>query len=69
MVDDDGGRQPYPTWVRVVLIGLQALGVVVGLLLGVVTYDAWSRPDDSGATATTTTVVAPATAVPPDTLG
>lgn len=65
---DDGGPRPYPTWVRVLLVGLQALGLVGGLVLGVVTYDAWSQPDDSGAT-TTTTVVTAETAVPPDTLG
>jgi hypothetical protein len=67
MVYDDGGRRPHPTWLRVLLIGLQALGVVVGLVVGVLTYDAWSQPDD--APATTTTVVTPETAVPPDTLG
>jgi hypothetical protein len=67
MVDDEGGRRPYPTWVRVLLIGLQALGIVVGLVVGVLTYDAWSQPDD--APATTTTVVTPETAVPPATLG
>jgi len=67
MVDDESGRRPYPTGVRVVLVGLQALGVVVGLVLGVVTYDAWSRPD--AATAPPTTAVTPETAVPPDTLG
>ena len=60
--DEGGGRRPYPTRVRVLLVGLQALGVVVGVVLGVLTYDAWSQPDDSGATTTTT-------AVPPDTLG
>ena len=67
MVDEDGGRQRYPTWVRVALVGLQALGVVVGVVVGVLTYDAWSQPDP--APATTTTVVTPETAVPPDTLG
>ena len=67
MVDEDGGRRRYPTWLRVLLVGLQALGVVAGLVLGVLTYDAWSQPDD--APAPTTTVVTPETAVPPDTLG
>ena len=67
MVDDDGGRRRYPTWVRVVLVGLQGLGVVAGLVLGFLTYDAWSQPDE--APATTTSVVTPETAVPADTLG
>ncbi len=67
MVDEDGGRRLHPTWLRVLLVGLQALGVVAGLVLGVLTYDAWSQPDP--APATTTTVVTPETAVPPDTLG
>lgn len=65
---DDGGRRPHPTWVRILLVGLQALGLVVGLIVGVLTYDAWSQPDSDPAP-TTTTVVAPETAVPPDTLG
>jgi hypothetical protein len=68
MVDEGGGRRPYPTWVRVLLVGLQAVGIVGGLVLGVLTYDAWSQTDDGRAT-TTTTVVTPETAVPPDTLG
>jgi len=68
MVEEGGGRRPYPTWVRVLLVGLQVLAVVVGLVVGVLTYDAWSQPDDDGA-APTTTVVTPETAVPPDTLG
>ncbi len=63
----DGGRRTYPTWVRVVLVGLQALGVVAGLVLGALTYDAWSQPDDAGSAPTS--VVTPAPAVPPDTLG
>ena len=67
MVDEDGGRQRYPTWVLVVLVGLQALGVVVGVGVGVLTYDAWSQPDTEPVT--TTTVVTPETAVPADTLG
>ncbi len=64
----DGGRPPYPTWVRVVLVGLQALGVVAGLVLGVLTYDAWSQPDDADS-APTPGAVTPESAVPPDTLG
>ena len=68
MDDEDGGRPRHPTWVRVVLIALQGLGLVVGLVVGVLSYDAWSQADDSGAT-TTTTVVPPETEVPPDTLG
>ena len=56
-------RRRYPTWVRVTLVGLQALGVVLGLVLGVATYDAWSEPD-TPASATTTTVVVPETVVP-----
>ncbi len=67
MVDDDGRRR-HPTWVRVLLIGVQAAGLIVGLVVGVLTYDAWSQPDDGGAT-TTTTAVTPEMAVPPDTLG
>ncbi len=66
-MEGDGARRLYPTWVRVTLVGLQALGVVAGLVLGVLTYDAWSQPDDGAAP--TTTVVTPATEVPPDTLG
>jgi hypothetical protein len=59
-------RRRYPTWVRVTLVGLQAGGVVVGLLLGHATYDAWSKPD-TPASATTTTVVqaVPVTETPP----
>lgn len=65
--DDDDRRRPYPTWLRVLLVGLQAVGVVVGLVVGVLTYEAWSQTDD--APTPTTTVVTPETAVPPDTLG
>ena len=45
MDPDDGGRR-YPTWVRVTLVGLQAAGIVVGLVVGTATYDAWSEPDE-----------------------
>jgi hypothetical protein len=62
---DGEERRRYPTWVRVLLVGLQAAGVVFGLVLGVATYDAWSQPD-TPASATTTTVVVPVTE---DTLG
>ncbi|MET1050296.1 MAG: hypothetical protein ABWZ55_11780 [Acidimicrobiales bacterium] len=69
MDDGDGERPRYPTWVRVALVALQALGVIGGLVLGVLTYDAWSQPDDPEVSTTTTTVVSPETAVPPATLG
>ncbi len=68
MVDGEGERRPYPTWVRVVLVSLQALGVVGGVTLGILTYDAWSQPADPAPTSTTT-VVPPETEVPPATLG
>lgn len=61
----DGRR--YPTWVRVTLIGLQAVGIVVGLVVGTATYEAWSQSDDAEPP-TTTTVVAEVP-VPPDTVG
>jgi hypothetical protein len=62
-----GGRRRHPTWVRVVLVALQALGIVLGIVLGTATYEAWSQPDEPDVP-TTTTVVAevPVTA---DTLG
>ncbi|HYF46544.1 MAG TPA: hypothetical protein VD926_10070 [Acidimicrobiales bacterium] len=62
------GRRRYPTWVRVVLVALQAAGVAGGVLLGNATYDAWSEPDEPTAV-TTTTTVAPAVPVTEDTLG
>jgi len=68
MVEDDGGRRPYPTWVRVLLVSVQTVGIVGGLVLGVLTYEAWSQPDDDGA-APTTTVVTPETVDPLDTPG
>ena len=61
------GRRRHPTWLRVVLIALQALGIVLGVVLGTATYDAWSQPDEPD-TPTTTTVVAEVP-VPEDTLG
>ena len=63
-------RRRYPTWLRVTLVALQAVGVVGGLVLGVLTYEAWSEPD-TPASATTTTAVVPETPVPvtEDTLG
>ena len=69
MVDGEGHRRPYPTWVRVVLVSLQALGVVGGVVLGTLTYDAWSQPADPAPTSTTTTAVPPETEVPLVTLG
>jgi hypothetical protein len=54
MAEERGRR--YPTWVRVVLIGLQAVGIVVGIVVGTATYDAWSQPDDGGSPTTTTVV-------------
>ena len=55
---DDRRRPRYPTWVRAVLVGLQVLGVVVGVVVGNLTYSAWSEPDAPAVP--TTTVVAPA---------
>ena len=34
MSDPEPERRRYPTWVRAVLVGLQALGVVGGVVLG-----------------------------------
>jgi hypothetical protein len=61
------GRRRHPTWLRVVLIALQVLGIVLGVVLGTATYDAWSQPDEPDVT-TTTTVVAEVP-VTEDTLG
>lgn len=69
MADPEQERRRYPTWVRAVLVGLQALGVVGGVVLGALTYDAWSQPADPHPTSTTTTAVPPETEVPPVTLG
>ena len=69
MVDGEGDRRPYPTWVRAVLVSLQALGVVGGVVLGTLTYEAWSQPADPVPTSQTTTAVPPETEVPPVTLG
>jgi hypothetical protein len=67
MAAADRKRPRYPTWVRVVLIALQAAGVIGGVLLGNATYSAWSEPDEP--TVVTTTTVAPAVPVTEDTLG
>ncbi|HEY8058285.1 MAG TPA: hypothetical protein VID94_06015 [Acidimicrobiales bacterium] len=69
MADREQERRHYPTWVRAVLVGLQALGVVGGVMLGALTYDAWSQPADSRPTSTTTTAVPTETEVLPVTLG
>lgn len=62
----------HPTWLRVVLVGLQAAGVVLGLVLGLVTYQAWSEPDGDAAgpgTATSLPAPVPETPAPEATLG
>lgn len=61
MAAEGDGRRRYPTWLRVVVVALQALAVVVGVLVGNATYEAWSTPDDPPAP---TTVVAPVVPVP-----
>jgi hypothetical protein len=61
--DDRPGR--YPTWVRAALVALQVLAVVGGLVVGHLTYEAWSRPDDPAPTPTAVTPTPPA---PSDTL-
>ena len=58
----------YPTWVRVLLFSLSVAGVLVGIVVGSLTYAAWSEPDDEGPAATTT-IVDPAEPEPPETLG
>ena len=63
----ESGRRRHPTWLRAVLIGLQAVGIVLGIVLGTATYDAWSQPDEPGPP--TTTIVVPEVPVTPDTLG
>jgi hypothetical protein len=68
MADPEAERRRYPTWLRAVLVGLQALGVIGGVVLGTLTYDAWSQPSAPGPP-TTRTVVPPETEVPPVTLG
>jgi len=60
-------RGRHPTWVRVVLVALQLLGLVGGLVLGNASYQAWSDPDEP--TVATTTTVVPAVPVTEDTLG
>ncbi len=40
----------HPTWLRVVLVALPVVAVLVGLAVGLVTYDAWSHPDPSATT-------------------
>ena len=42
----DDRRDRYPPWVRAALIALQVLGVVGGLVVGHLTYNAWSHPAD-----------------------
>jgi hypothetical protein len=69
MVDTEPEQRRYPTWLRAVLVGLQALGVIGGIVLGTLTYEAWSQPADPVPTSTTTTVVPPETETPPVTLG
>jgi hypothetical protein len=68
MPADEGDRRRHPTWVRCALVGLQALGIVGGLVLGNLTYRAWSDADPVEDAPTTTTVT-PAVPVPEDTLG
>jgi hypothetical protein len=63
----EGERPRHPPWLRAVLAGLQAVGLVVGLVVGTATYRAWSDPGEP--VPTTTTAVVPETAVPPTTLG
>jgi hypothetical protein len=53
-MDPDERRGRYPTWVRVTLVGLQAVAIVVGLVVGTATYEAWSEPDEPEAVTTTT---------------
>jgi hypothetical protein len=67
MAEEAGRRRRHPTWLRVVLVGLQALGIVVGVVVGTATYHAWSQPDDPDPP--TTTTVVPEAPVPVDTLG
>jgi hypothetical protein len=69
MATEPGERRRYPTWVRVALVGLQAAAVVVGLLLGNATYEAWSKPDNSASTTTTTVVQEQPVPITEDTLG
>ncbi|HEY5888188.1 MAG TPA: hypothetical protein VIT24_10705 [Acidimicrobiales bacterium] len=68
MADPEAERRRYPTWLRAVLVGLQALGVIGGVVLGTLTYDAWSQPTAPDLS-TTTTAVPPETEVPPVILG
>jgi hypothetical protein len=51
------GRRRHPTWLRATLIALQALAIVLGVVVGTATYEAWSQPDEPEVP-TTTTVVA-----------
>ena len=67
MAEVERERRRHPTWLRVTLVALQAAGLVVGLLLGNATYEAWSEPDAPEAVPPTT--VAPAVPVPEDSLG
>ena len=61
------GRRRHPPWLRATLIALQALGIVVGVVVGTATYEAWSQPDEPDPP--TTTTVVPAVPVTEDTLG
>jgi hypothetical protein len=64
MAVEGEGRRRYPTWLRVVVVALQALAVVVGLLVGNATYEAWSAPDDPPPPTTVVAPVAPASEAP-----
>jgi hypothetical protein len=66
---DERERPRYPTWVRATLVALQALGLVVGLVIGNATYESWSEPDEPAVVTTTSVVPAVPVPVPEDTLG
>ena len=55
-MDEAAGRRRHPTWLQVTLIALQALGIVLGVVIGTATYEAWSQPDQPDVSTTTTLV-------------
>lgn len=58
------GDERHPTWLRVVLVVLPVVAVLVGLAVGIVTYDAWSDPGAASPAPTTTPPATPATPAP-----
>jgi hypothetical protein len=56
MAEAASGRRRHPAWLRWTLVALQALGIVLGIVVGTATYEAWSQPDEPEVPTTTTVV-------------